>query len=77
MKKLILIFSTLWLASGLVARAERDEITASFAALPPHPRLLAREADWARLRARLAQEPALADFHASLIAAARERVHEP
>jgi hypothetical protein len=77
MKKVFLILSTLWLASGLLARAEPDEISVSLASLPSHPRLLARDADWTRLRARLAQEPALADFHAGLIEAARARVAAP
>lgn len=77
MKKLLLVLSTLWLASTLAVRANEKASPVSLAALPPHPRLLAREVDWARLRVRLAQDSALADFHASLIEAARARVPAP
>lgn len=45
--------------------------------LPPHPRLLAREADWARLEARLALEPDLAAYHAALLVEARHLLAEP
>jgi hypothetical protein len=40
--------------------------------LPPHPRLLAHEADWARLKVRLANERDLAAYHEALIAEARQ-----
>lgn len=76
MKKLALVLSLLWFASALAVRADENAAPISLAALPPHPRLLARDADWARLRARLAQDTALANFHASLIEAARARLPE-
>jgi hypothetical protein len=40
--------------------------------LPPHPRLLAHETDWARLKVRLANERDLAAYHEALIAEARQ-----
>lgn len=54
--------------------------TAAFAApteLPPHPRLLAKADDWARLQQRLAADPELAEFHQALLAAARAHVPLP
>lgn len=51
--------------------------TAAPAPLPAHPRLLAREDAWQTLRARIAVEPALADFNDALIAEARARAALP
>ncbi len=53
---------------------------AAFAAptdLPPHPRLLAKAEDWARLQQRLTTDPALAEFHHALLAEARALVPQP
>lgn len=46
--------------------------SARLAALPPHPRLLATAADFARLRAQLLTDPASAEIHALLLARAEK-----
>ncbi len=77
----MLLRSLLWLALPLLLIV--SPVSSSEAQLPlqeelpPHPRLLAKEADWERLKVRLAREPDLAAYHAALVEEARRLLPVP
>jgi hypothetical protein len=59
------------LSALLLAGPERSEAEPHPVALPFHPRLLATESDWARLKVRVVNEPDLAAYHEALVTEAR------
>jgi hypothetical protein len=67
----LILLALLLVPGSLLGTAE------TMSELPPHPRLLAHESDWTRLKARLTTEPDLAAYHGALIAEARQMLPQP